>query len=159
MYWSYTARMLENRAIYVATVAVAEVPVSVFDQYRSRTVGIHAAPWSTQRSANCSEQLTTEDEDLIHGRSSYRRIYYSVRRPLRLNAAIAASWFLGVPSVSDLTWCCRRRASHRYLPSGLAFAIAVLTQWMMLLISSVALLIMAGCSGLYGRTCRFSKCG
>jgi ABC-2 type transport system permease protein len=141
IYWSVRREFWENRYIYVAPVAVASVfllgfAISIFHLW----VEMHAAPWlDPMQQRELFGQPYEFAEDLIMGAALIVGLFYSVDALYGERRERSILFWKSLP-VSDLTTVLSKAAIPIVVLPLLAFAITVLTQWMMLMISSAALL-------------------
>jgi ABC-2 type transport system permease protein len=141
MYWSLRRELWENRAIYVAPVAVAVV--FLFGFFMSTILlltGMHAAPWLDPTRPELFRQPYVYAENLIMGTALIVAMFYSVDALYAERRDRSILFWKSLP-VSDLTMVLSKASIPIAILPVLAFAIAVLTQWMLLVISSAALLI------------------
>jgi ABC-2 type transport system permease protein len=141
MYWSIRRELWENRAIYVAIVAVAAVFLFGFSiSIVLALVGIHAVPWLDPTQRELLRKPYEYAEDLIMAAALIVGMFYSVDALYAERRDRSILFWKSLP-VSDLTVVLSKASIPIVILPLLAFAIAVVTQWMMLLISSAALLI------------------
>jgi ABC-2 type transport system permease protein len=140
MYWSVRRELWENRLIYVAPVAVACVflfgfTISIFHLW----VEMHAAPWlDPMQQRELFGQSYEFAEDLTMGAALIVGLFYSADALYGERRERNILFWKSLP-VSDLTTVLSKAAIPIVILPLLAFAITVLTQWMMLMISSAAL--------------------
>jgi ABC-2 type transport system permease protein len=141
MYWSVRRELWENRLIYIAPVTVACVflfgfTISIFHLW----VEIHAAPWlDPTQQRELFGQPYEFAEDLIMGAALIVGLFYSADALYGERRERNILFWKSLP-VSDLTTVLSKAAVPIVILPLLTFAITVLTQWMMLIISSAALL-------------------
>jgi ABC-2 type transport system permease protein len=141
MYWSVRRELWENRSIYVAPVAVACVflfgfTISIFHLW----IEMHAARWlDPMQQRELFGQPYEFAEDLIMGAALIVGLFYSVDALYGERRERSILFWKSLP-VSDLTTVLSKAAIPIVVLPLLTFAITVLTQWMMLMISSAALL-------------------
>jgi ABC-2 type transport system permease protein len=141
MYWSVRRELWENRAIYVAPVAVACVflfgfSISIFHL----VIEMHAAPWlDVMQQRELFGQPYEFAEDLIMGAALIVGVFYSVDALYGERRDRSILFWKSAP-VSDLTTVLSKAAIPIVILPLLAFAITVLTQGIMMLISSAVLL-------------------
>lgn len=141
MYWSIRRELWENRAIYVATVAVAAVFLFGFSIGTVLWLaGIHSVPWLDPTQPESLRKPYEFAEDLIMAAALIVAMFYSVDALYAERRDRSILFWKSLP-VSDLTVVLSKASIPIVILPLLAFAIAVVTQWMMLLISSAALLI------------------
>jgi ABC-2 type transport system permease protein len=141
MYWSVRRELWENRAIYVAPVAVACVFLFGFSvSILHLLVEMHAAPWlDVTQQRELSGQPYEFAEDLIMGTALLVGLFYSVDA-LHGERRDRSILFWKSAPVSDLITVLSKAAIPIVVLPLLTFAITVLTQWIMLIISSAVLL-------------------
>ena len=141
MYWSVRRELWENRAIYVAPVAVACVFLFGFSiSILHVLVEMHAAPWlDVMQQRELFGQPYEFAEDLIMGTALLVGLFYSVDALYGERRDRSILFWKSAP-VSDLITVLSKAAIPIVVLPFLAFAITVLTQWMMLVISSAVLL-------------------
>jgi ABC-2 type transport system permease protein len=141
MYWSVRRELWENRAIYVAPVAVACVFLFGFSiSILHLLVEMRAAPWlDVMQQRELFGQPYEFAEDLIMGTLIVVGFFYSIEALHGERRDRSILFWKSLP-VSDLITVLSKAAIPIVVLPLLAFAITVLTQWMMLLISSAALL-------------------
>jgi ABC-2 type transport system permease protein len=141
MYWSVRHELWENRAIYVAPVAVACVFLFGFSiSILHLLVEMRAAPWlDVMQQRELFGQPYEFAEDLIMGTLIVVGFFYSIEALHGERRDRSILFWKSLP-VSDLITVLSKAAIPIVVLPLLAFAITVLTQWMMLLISSAALL-------------------
>jgi ABC-2 type transport system permease protein len=141
MYWSVRRELWENRAIYVAPVTVACVflfgfSISIFHL----VIEMHATPWlDVMQQRELFGQPYEFAEDLIMGAALIVGVFYSVDALYGERRDRSILFWKSAP-VSDLTTVLSKAAIPIVILPLLAFAITVLTQWSMLMISSAVLL-------------------
>jgi ABC-2 type transport system permease protein len=141
MYWSVRRELWENRSIYVAPVAVAAVFLFGFAiSIIHLLVEMHAAPWlDLTQQRELFRQPYEFAEDLIMGTALIVGLFYSVDALHGERRERSILFWKSLP-VSDLITVLSKASIPIAVLPLLAFAATVLTQWMMLLISSVVLL-------------------
>ena len=141
LYWSLRRELWENRAIYVAPVAVACVFLFGFAiSILHVLVEMHAAPWlDVTQQRELFGQPYEFAEDLIMATAIVVGFLYSIEALYGERRDRSILFWKSLP-VSDLMAVLSKAAVPIVILPLLAFAITVLTQWMMLLISSAALL-------------------
>jgi len=141
MYWSVRRELWEIRAIYFAPVAVACVFLFGFSiSILHLLVEMHAAPWlDVMRQRELFGQPYEFAEDLIMGTALIVGLLYSVDALYGERRDRSILFWKSAP-VSDLTTVLSKAAIPIVILPLLAFAITVLTQWLMLMISSAVLL-------------------
>ncbi|MGA2729829.1 MAG: ABC transporter permease [Terracidiphilus sp.] len=141
MYWSVRRELWENRAIYVAPVAVACVFLFGFSiSILHVLVEMHAAPWlDVMQQRELFGQPYEFAEDLIMGTALLVGLFYSIDALYGERRDRSILFWKSAP-VSDLITVLSKAAIPILVLPLLTFAITVLTQWMMLVISSVVLL-------------------
>ena len=141
MYWSVRRELWENRAIYVAPAAVACVFLFGFSiSILHLLVEMHAAPWlDAMQQRELFGQPYEFAEDLIMGTALLVGLFYSVDALYGERRDRSILFWKSTP-VSDLTTVLSKAAIPVVILPLLAFAITVLTQWLMLMISSAVLL-------------------
>jgi ABC-2 type transport system permease protein len=141
MYWSVRRELWENRAIYVAPVAVACVflfgfTISIVQVF----VEIHAAPWlDPMQQRGLFRQPYEMVEDLMMGTVLIVGLFYSIDALHGERRERSILFWKSLP-VSDLTTVLSKACIPIVVIPLLAFGITVLTQWIMLMISTAALL-------------------
>jgi ABC-2 type transport system permease protein len=141
LYWSVRRELWENRAIYVAPVAVACVflfgfSISIFHL----VIEMHAAPWlDAMQQRELFGQPYGFAEDLIMATILFVGVFYSVDALYGERRDRSILFWKSAP-VSDLITVLSKAAIPIVILPVLSFAIAVLTQLAMLIISSVVLL-------------------
>src|SRR5947209_7246529 len=140
MYWSVRRELWENRAIYVAPVAVACVFLFAFTiSMIHLLVQMHATPGlDAMQQRHLSGQPYQFAEDLIMAAALIVGMFYSVDALYGERRDRSILFWKSLP-VSDLTTVLSKAAIPIVILPVLAFAITVLTQWIMLLISSAVL--------------------
>jgi ABC-2 type transport system permease protein len=141
MYWSVRRELWENRAIYVAPVAISCVFLFGFSiSILHLLIEIHAAPWLD---AMQQRELFGEPyefaEDLIMAATLIVGLFYSVDALYGERRDRSILFWKSAP-VSDLTTVLSKAAIPIVILPLLAFAITILTQWIMLMTSSAVLL-------------------
>jgi ABC-2 type transport system permease protein len=141
MYWSVRRELWENRAIYVAPVAVACVFLFGFSiSILHLLVEMHAAPWlDAIQQRELFGQPYEFAEDLIMATALIVGLFYSVDALYGERRDRSILFWKSAP-VSDLITVLSKAAIPIVILPLLAFAITVLTQWIMLMISSAVLL-------------------
>jgi ABC-2 type transport system permease protein len=141
LYWSVRRELWENRAIYVAPVAVACVFLVGFAiSILHVLVEMHAAPWlDVTQQRELFGQPYEFAEDLIMGTAIVVGFLYSIEALYGERRDRSILFWKSLP-VSDLMTVLSKAAIPIVVLPLLAFAITVLTQWLMLLISSAVLL-------------------
>jgi ABC-2 type transport system permease protein len=141
MYWSVRRELWENRAIYVAPVALACVFLFGFSiSILHLLVEMHAAPWlDVIQQRELFGQPYEFAEDLIMGATLIVGLFYSVDALYGERRDRSILFWKSLP-VSDLTTVLSKATIPIVILPLLTFAITVLTQWIMLLISSVVLM-------------------
>ncbi len=141
MYWSVRRELWENRAIYVAPVAVACVFLFGFSiSILHLLVELHAAPsLDVMQQRELLGQPYEFAEDLIMAAALIVGLFYSVDALYGERRDRSILFWKSAP-VSDLTTVLSKAAIPIVILPLLAFAITVLTQWFMLVISSAVLL-------------------
>ena len=141
MYWSVRRELWENRAIYVAPVAVACFFLFGFSiSILHLLVEMHAAPMlDLMRQHEMFGQPYEFAEDLIMGTALIVGLFYSVDALYGERRDRSILFWKSAP-VSDLTTVLSKAVIPIVILPLLAFAITVLTQWIMLMISSAVLL-------------------
>jgi ABC-2 type transport system permease protein len=130
----------ENRAIYVAPVAVACVFLFGFSiSILHLLMKMHAAPWlDVMQQRELFGQPYEFAEDLIMAASLIVGLFYSVDALYAERRDRSILFWKSLP-VLDLTTVLSKAAIPIVILPLLTFAITVVTQWIMLLISSVFL--------------------
>jgi ABC-2 type transport system permease protein len=141
MYWSVRRELWENRWIYIAPVAVACVFLFGFSiSIIHVLVEMHAAPWlDPMQQRELFRQPYEMVEDLIMAAALIVGIFYSIDALHGERRERSILFWKSLP-VSDLTTVLSKASIPIVILPLLAFAVTVVTQWMMLLISSAALL-------------------
>jgi ABC-2 type transport system permease protein len=141
MYWSVRRELWENRAIYVAPIAVACVFLFGFSiSILHVLVEMHAAPWlDVMQQRELFGQPYEFAEDLIMGAVIVVGFFYSIEALHGERRDRSILFWKSLP-VSDLITVLSKASIPIVVLPLLAFAITVLTQWMMLMISSAVLL-------------------
>jgi len=141
MYWSLRRELWENRAIYVGPVAVAAVFLFGFSiSTILGLTGIHAVPWLDPTKHESFRQPYEYAENMIMAAALIVAMFYSVEALYAERRDRSILFWKSLP-VSDLTVVLSKASIPIVILPLLGFAIAVLTQGMMLLISSAALVI------------------
>jgi ABC-2 type transport system permease protein len=140
MYWSVRRELWENRAIYVAPVAVACVFLFGFSiSILHLLIEMQAAPWlDAMQQRELFGQPYSFAEDLMMATVLIVGLYYSVDALYGERRDRSILFWKSTP-VSDLTTVLSKAAIPIVILPLLAFAITVLTQWIMLMISSAVL--------------------
>ncbi len=141
MYWSVRRELWENRAIYVAPVAVACVFLFGFSiSILHLLVKMHAAPLlDVMQQRELTGQPYEFAEDLIMGTVIVVGVFYSIEALHGERRDRSILFWKSLP-VSDLITVLSKAAIPIVVLPLLAFAITVLTQWVMLMIGSAVLL-------------------
>ena len=141
MYWSVRRELWENRTIYVAPVAVACVFLFGFSiSILHLLVEMHAAPWlDVMQQRELFGQPYEFAEDLIMGTVIVVGFFYSIEALHSERRDRSILFWKSLP-VSDLITVLAKAAVPIVVLPLLAFAITVLTQWFMLMVSSAVLL-------------------
>ena len=141
MYWSVRRELWENRAIYVAPVAVACVFLFGFSiSILHLLVEMHAAPsLDVTHLRELFGQPYEFAEDLIMAASLMVGLFYSVDALYGERRDRSILFWKSAP-VSDLITVLSKALIPIVILPLLTFAITVLTQWIMLMMSSAALL-------------------
>jgi ABC-2 type transport system permease protein len=141
MYWSVRRELWEIRAIYFAPAAVACVFLFGFSiSILHLLVEMHAAPWlDMMQQRELFGQPYEFAEDLIMGTALLVGLFYSVDALYGERRDRSILFWKSAP-VSDLTTVLSKAAIPIVILPLLAFAITVLTQWLMLMMSSAVLL-------------------
>ena len=141
LHWSVRRELWENRYIYVGPVAVAAVflfgfSISIFHLW----VEMHASPWlnSTQQRELFGQPYEFA-EDLIMAAALLVGMFYSVDALYGERRERSILFWKSLP-VSDLTTVLSKAVIPIVVLPLLAFALAVLTQWIMLMMSSAVML-------------------
>ena len=141
MYWSLRRELWENRAIYVAPVAAAAVFLFGFSISTILALtGLHAVPWLDPTKHELFRQPYKYAENLIMATAFIVAMFYSVDALYAERRDRSILFWKSLP-VSDLAMVLSKASIPILIVPLLAFAITVLTQGIMLLISSAALLI------------------
>lgn len=142
IYWSIRREMCENRAIYVAPVAVACVFLFGFSLSAVLMLaGAHAAPWLDPTQAyEVLHQPYETAENLIMGTMLILGMFYSVDALYGERRDRSILLWKSLP-VSDLSTVLTKASMPIVILPLLAVAIAVVTEWMMMAISSATLVI------------------
>jgi ABC-2 type transport system permease protein len=141
LYWSVRRELWESRAIYVAPVAVACVflfgfSISIFHL----VIEMHATPWlDVMQQRQLFGRPYEFAEDLMMAALLIVGVFYSVDALYGERRDRSILFWKSAP-VSDVTTILSKAAIPIVILPLLAFAITVLTQWIMLMISSVVLL-------------------
>jgi len=140
-YWSVRRELWENHAIYMAPVAVACVFLFGFSiSIIHLLVEMHASPLlDVMRQRHLSGQPYQFAEDLIMAAALIVGLFYSVDALYGERRDRSILFWKSLP-VSDLTTVLSKAAIPIVILPLLAFAITILTQWIMLMISSAVLL-------------------
>jgi ABC-2 type transport system permease protein len=141
MYWSVRRELWENRVIYVAPIAVACVFLFGFSiSILHLLVEMHAAPWlDVMQQRELFGQPYEFAEDLIMGTVIVVGFFYSIDALYGERRDRSILFWKSLP-VSDLITVLSKAAIPIVVLPLLAFAITVLTQWFMLMVSSAVLL-------------------
>jgi ABC-2 type transport system permease protein len=141
MYWSVRRELWENRMIYVAPVAGACVFLFGFSiSILHLLVEMHTAPWlNLTHLRELPGQPYEFAEDLIMGTALLVGLFYSADALYGERRDRSILFWKSAP-VSDLITVLSKAAIPIVILPLLAFAITVLTQWIMLMISSAVLL-------------------
>jgi ABC-2 type transport system permease protein len=141
MYWSVRRELWENRAVYVAPVAIACVFLFGFSiSIIQLLVKMHAAPGlDVMQERHLFEQPYQFAEDLIMAATLIVGLFYSVDALYGERRDRSILFWKSLP-VSDLTTVLSKAVIPIVILPLLAFAITILTQWIMLMISSAVLL-------------------
>ena len=141
MYWSVRRELWENRTIYVAPIAVACVFLFGFSiSILHLLIEIHASPsLDVMQQRELFGQPYELVEDLTMGTALIVGLFYSVDALYGERRDRSILFWKSAP-VSDLTTVLSKAAIPIVILPLLAFAITVLTQGAMLMISSAALL-------------------
>ena len=141
MYWSVRRELWENRAIYVAPVAVACVFLFGFSiSILHVLVEMNSAPWlDVMQQRELFGQPYEFAEDLIMGTALLVGLFYSADALYGERRDRSILFWKSAP-VSDLITVLSKAAIPIVVLPLLAFAVTVLTQWIMLMISSAVLL-------------------
>ncbi len=141
MYWSVRRELWENRAIYVAPVAVACVFLFGFSiSIVHLLVEMHAAPWlDAMQQRELFGQPYEFAEDLIMATVIIVGMLYSVDALYGERRDRSILFWKSAP-VSDLITVLSKAVIPIVILPLFAFAITILTQWLMLMISSALLL-------------------
>lgn len=141
LYWSVRREFWENRYIYVAPVAVTAgflfaFSISIFHLW----VEIHAAPWlDPMQQRELFGQPYVFAEDLIMAATLLVGLFYSVDALYGERRERSILFWKSLP-VSDLTTVLSKAAIPIVVLPLFAFALTVLTQWIMLMMSSAVVL-------------------
>ena len=142
LYWSIRRELWENRAIYIAPVAVAAVFLFGFSlSALMMLAGLHPAPWldPAQQSAVTREPYEYAG-NMIIAATLIVGLFYSVDTLYGERRDRSILFWKSLP-VSDLTTVLAKASIPIVILPLLAVGLAVATQWLMLLISSAAVLI------------------
>jgi len=140
MYWSVRRELWENRAIYVAPVAVACVFLFGFSiGILHLLVEMHGAPDLGAIQPELFGQSYEFAEDLIMAAALIVGLFYSADALYGERRDRSILFWKSVP-VSDLITILSKAAIPIVILPLLAFAVTVLTQWMMLMFSSAVVL-------------------
>lgn len=141
IYWSVRREFWENRYIYVGPVAVAAVflfgfSISIFHVL----VEMQASPWlSLMQQRGLFSQPYEFAEDLIMAAALIVGLFYSVDALYGERRERSILFWKSLP-VSDLTTVLSKAVIPIVVLPLLAFALTVLTQWIMLMVSSAVVL-------------------
>jgi ABC-2 type transport system permease protein len=141
MYWSVRRELWENRVIYVAPVAVVCVflfgfSISIFHL----VIEMHATPWlDVTQQRELFGRPYEFAEDLVMAATLLVGMFYSVDALYGERRDRSILFWKSAP-VSDLTTVLSKAAIPIVILPLLAFAVTVLTQGIMLMISSAVLL-------------------
>jgi len=141
MYWSVRREFWENRWLYIAPVAMASVFLFGFSiSVILMLVQMHAAPWlDPMQQRQLLRQPYEIAEDMIMGAALLVGMFYSLDALYGERRERNILFWKSLP-VSDLTTVLSKASIPIVVLPMLAFAITVLTQCVMLLMSSAALL-------------------
>jgi ABC-2 type transport system permease protein len=141
LYWSVRRELWENRMIYVAPVAVACVFLFGFSiSILHLLVEMRAAPWlDVMQQHELLGQPYEFAEDLIMGTLIVVGFFYSIEALHGERRDRSILFWKSLP-VSDLITVLSKAAIPIVVLPLLAFALTVLTQWFMLMISSAVLM-------------------
>jgi ABC-2 type transport system permease protein len=141
LYWSVRRELWENRVIYLAPVAVACVFLFGFSiSILHVLVEMRAAPWlDVMQQRELFGQPYEFAEDLIMGTLIVVGFFYSIDALYGERRDRSILFWKSLP-VSDLITVLSKAAIPIVVLPLLAFAITVLTQWFMLMVSSAVLL-------------------
>jgi ABC-2 type transport system permease protein len=141
MYWSVRRELWENRAIYIAPAAVACLFLFGFCiSILHLLVAMHAAPLlDVMQRRELFGQPYEFAEDLIMGTALLVGLFYSVDALYGERRDRSILFWKSAP-VSDFITVLSKAAIPIVVIPLLAFAVTVLTQWIMLMISSAVLL-------------------
>jgi ABC-2 type transport system permease protein len=141
MYWSVRRELWEIRAIYITPVAVACLFLIGFSiSILHLLVKMHAAPGlDVMQQRELFGQPYEFAEDLIMGTLLLVGLFYSADALYGERRDRSILFWKSAP-VSDLTTVLSKAAIPMVILPLLAFAITVLTQWIMLMMSSAVLL-------------------
>jgi ABC-2 type transport system permease protein len=141
MYWSLRRELWENRVIYIAPVAVACVFLFGFSiSILHLLVEMRAAPWlDVMQQRELFGQPYEFVEDLIMCTVLLVGLFYSVDALYGERRDRSILFWKSLP-VSDLITVLSKAAVPIVVLPLLAFAITVLTQWLMLMVSSAVLM-------------------
>jgi len=141
MYWSVRRELWEIRAIYITPVAVACLFLFGFSiSILHLRVKMHAAPGlDVMQQRELLGQPYEFAEDLIMGTALLVGLFYSADALYGERRDRSILFWKSAP-VSDLITVLSKAAIPIVIIPLLAFAITVLTQWMMLMMSSAVLL-------------------
>jgi len=142
MYWSVRRELWEHRAIYVAPVAVASVFLfGFFISILHVLAEAHAAPWlDTMQQRELFAQPYEFVEDLIMGTTLIVAMFYSVDALHGEKRDRSVLFWKSLP-VSDLITVLSKASIPILVIPLITFGITVATQFIMLLMSSVVLLM------------------
>jgi ABC-2 type transport system permease protein len=141
LYWSVRRELWENRVIYLAPVAVACVFLFGFSiSILHLLAEMHAAPGlDVMQQRELFGRPYELIEDLIMGTAIVVGFLYSIEALYAERRDRSILFWKSLP-VSDLVTVLSKAAVPIVILPLLAFAITVITQWMMLMISSAVLL-------------------
>lgn len=141
MYWSLRRELWENRMIYVGPVALACVFLFGFSiSIIHLLVEMHTAPWlDLTQQRELFGQPYEFAEDLIMGAALLVGLFYSADALYGERRDRSIMFWKSLP-VSDLITVISKAAIPIVVLPLLAFVVTVLTQWIMLMISSAVLL-------------------
>lgn len=141
MYWSLRRELWENRMIYVGPVALACVFLFGFSiSIIHLLVEMHTTPWlDLAQQRELFGQPYELAEDLIMGAALLVGLFYSADALYGERRDRSIMFWKSLP-VSDLITVISKAAIPIVFLPLLAFVVTVLTQWIMLMISSAVLL-------------------
>ena len=141
LYWSVRRELWESRTIYVAPVAVAAMFLFGFLISIIRLlIQRHAAPWlDPMQQRELFRKPYELAEDLIMGAAVIVGVFYSIDALYSERRDRSILFWKSLP-ISDLITVLSKASIPIVMLPLLTFAITVVTQWMMLVISSAALL-------------------